>query len=276
MRKTPIYVLICLVITLVLFINFFIPLTLGAAEEFEPDYGNAPEIDGDIGTLDNGEKEWKNATKEEITLFSPGSTTDLGLLVDIWVMFNDSDLYISVQFELEATYRNSQEFIAILTSTSDAENNESFYDAKIVQFYDLGTINERTEFFDYYIVNGQFYRDIDEHGDGDADLDGDKSIYEFQIPINNSEEDDQDVFLDLGETYAFKVVYGINADYELGALKSNTILIDIEYPPIDKPEIWEVALLITVIIVFCGLGALYGFYVYRILIIRKKISRIRR
>ena len=190
---------------------FLIADAYAAVEDFEPDFGYAPEIDGDI---ERSKKEWENASKEEIRLKTESPSDDAGILTEIWVMQNASDLYISIQFELELEYRSPNEFIAILISDSDSESNTSFYDAKIVQFYDLGGPNEEYGFKDYHIVNGQFIRDDDDNGDGAAELHGNKMIYEFRIPVNESEgEDDEDVNLEFGDPYAFKIVYGENLNY---------------------------------------------------------------
>ncbi|MFX1337123.1 MAG: hypothetical protein ACFFDK_00795, partial [Promethearchaeota archaeon] len=191
MKKQKVFILtITYIVFLFLFANFVIINANAAAEEIEPDFGYAPVIDGDI---ERSKKEWENATKEEIQLISKKSTNpdDKGILTEIWVMQNESNLYISIQFELENHSPN--EFIAIIISESDSESNSSFYDAKLVQFYDLGGPNEDYRYRDFYLINGIFFRDSEDNGDGAANLHGNKMIYEFQIPINTSEEDDRDV-----------------------------------------------------------------------------------
>jgi len=87
--------------------NFLIRNSFAAAEDFEPDFGWAPEIDGDI---DKSEEEWVNASEEEVLLKSESPSNE-GLPIDIWVLQNESDLYISVQFDLEDYARSSEEFI---------------------------------------------------------------------------------------------------------------------------------------------------------------------
>jgi hypothetical protein len=255
---------------LFIFTNFLIINANAAVEDIEPDFGFAPEIDGDI---EKSKKEWENATKEEISLLS-NSSSDKGINTDIWVMQNSSDLYISIQFELEN--HASNEFIAVIISESDSESESSFYDAKIVQFYDLGGSNEDYRYRDYYIRNGQFLRDEEVNGDGAADLHGNKMIYEFRIPVNGSEDDDRDVDLEFGDSYAFKIVYGENDNYvDILNEKKSIVLIDIEYPKSESMPLWEKVVFILAIIAFGAIGALYGLYIYKVLIIKKKIGRIR-
>ena len=234
----------------------------------EPDYGLAPEIDGDI---DRSEKEWLNATKEKISLVS-SSPTDLGIPIEIWVLQNNSDLYISIQFELDT--HKTQEFIGILISDSEATSNESFIDAKILQFYNLGNIGERSEYLDCYILNDEFFIDQEINGEAAAKLDGNEIVYEFRIPVNDS-EDSQDVFLDFGETYAFKIIYGESPDYPDSIKKKNIVLIEIEYKKKKKENIWILVHNILCIIIFCGLGCLFALYIYKIIVIKKKIRRVK-
>jgi hypothetical protein len=273
-KKRRIFVLtIAYIVFLFLVANFVILNATAAEEEIEPDFGLAPEIDGDI---ERSKKEWENATKEEIHLKSSASTNpnDRGIPTDIWVMQNTSDLYISIQFELED--HKSEEFIAILISKDDSESNTSFYDAKLVQFYDLGGSNEDYRYRDFHIVNGQFFRDSEDNGDGAADLHGNKMIYEFRIPVNSSEEDDDDVDLEFGDTYAFKVVYGENDNYQnILNEKTSIVQIDIEYPKSETIPLWEKVVFILAIIAFGAIGGLYGLYIYKVLVIKKKIGRIK-
>ena len=243
-----------------------------AVEDFEPDFGFAPDIDGNI---ERSKKEWENASKEEISLKSTTNPNDKGILTDIWVMQNESDLYISVQFELET--HPSREFIAIIISESDSESNSSFYDAKIVQFYDLGGPNEQFRYRDFYLNNGKFIRDSEDNGDGAAELEGNKMIYEFRFPVNSSEEDDRDVDLEFGEEYAFKIVYGENDDYQNIVNEKNSIVkIDIQYPKTEEMPLWKKVVFILAIIAFGAIGLLYGLYIYKILVIKKKIGRIKK
>jgi len=238
-----------------------------AITDIDTDHGLAPEIDGDI---DKSNSEWKNATKEEIYLTGL-SPTDKGILVDLWVMQNDSDLYISVQFNLET--HKLTEYVGIVISESGATSNDSFVDAKILQFTNLGTIRENYKYRDYYIFNNQFFEDREVHGDAAAKLEGSKIIYEFQIPTNST-EDAQDANLDFGESYAFKIIYGEAFNNPGRFIKSEIVFIDINYPK-DKPlNPWILYHNILCIIIFCGLIGLFALYIYKITVIKKKIKRI--
>ncbi len=251
--------------------SFLIINGTAAVEDFEPKFGYAPDIDGDI---ERSNKEWENASKEEISLKSTTNPNDKGIFTDIWVMQNESDLYISIQFELET--HAPREFIAIIISKSDSESNASFYDAKIVQFYDLGGSAEEYRYRDFHISNGVFIRDEEDNGDGAADLHGNKMIYEFRIPVNTSEEDDRDVDLEFGEEYAFKIVYGENDDYQDILNEKNSIVtIDIQYPKSEEIPLWKKIVFILAIIAFSAIGLLYGLYIYKILVIKKKVGRIK-
>jgi len=250
--------------------NFLIIDANAAVKDIEPDYGFAPEIDGDI---ERSKNEWENASKENIRLLS-NSSSDKGIDTDIWVMQNSSDLFISIQFELE--YHASEEFIAIIISESDSESDASFYEAKIVQFYDLGGPNEDYSYRDYYIRNGQFFRDNEDNGEGAAAMHGNKMIYEFRIPVNGSEEEDRDVDLEFGESYAFKIIYGENDNYQdILNEKSTIVKIDIEYPKSESMPLWKKVVFILVIIAFGAIGGVYGLYIYKVLVIKRKLGRIK-
>ena len=59
--------------------NFLINNSYAVIENIKPDYGVAPEIDGDIN---RSEKEWLNATKDKINLISL-NPTDKGIPIEI-------------------------------------------------------------------------------------------------------------------------------------------------------------------------------------------------
>jgi hypothetical protein len=272
-KQTIKAVLLLLIIYIIFSSNFFIRDSYAAVEDFEPEFGYAPNINGDI---DHSENEWENASKEEIRLKNFNSTSDPGILIDIWVLQNGSDLYILVQFELLS--HSSEEFIGVIISESDSETATSFTDAKIIQCSNLGTNEEDFEFSDYYIVGEQFFKDSDENGDGAMELDDDTITYEFRIPVNESEgDDDRDVSLEFGEIYAFKIIYGEDTNYYNGTnLKNNIVSIEIEYPPKIEKDIWKIASLILIIITFSVIGALFGLYIYKVVNIKKKLERIRK
>ncbi len=272
MSKFKIKVSIVIIIfQLIIISNLLLLNSSAAVKDFEPEFSWAPEIDGDI---DKSANEWENASKEEILLGSE-SDTNVGLLIDLWVLQNGSDLYILVQFELESLARNAEEFVGILISETDSES--IFFDAKIIQFSGLGGPSEDFVYLDYFIQNDVYYRDSEINGDGAAELHGDNIIYEFQIPINDSDgEDNKDVALDFGDEYAFKIIYGEGNFYPDSIKLSNTVMIEIQYPKKSGPGFWENVNFILSIIFFSAIGVLFGFYSYKIVVIKKKIKRIKR
>ncbi|MHA1150270.1 MAG: hypothetical protein ACTSR8_18745 [Promethearchaeota archaeon] len=272
LRRKRNLIITILLLQLIVF-SFLIINVLAATNSIVPESGKAPEIDGKISS---DQKEWQNATKTSLNLYTnwtdPG--TDKGIPIDLWVMENETYLYISIQFYLEV--HSSTEFIGILISDSTQDDDDNFIDAKIVQFSDIN--DNDFSFKDYYIENSVFKKDSDKNGNGAAKLnDENEVVYEFSIPINNSyaESDDEDVFLDFGEEYAFKIIYGETSDYINGVKKSNVVIISIEYPP--KPperEFWVDVHNILLIIIFIGTGAISGFYIYKILLLNKKLERL--
>ena len=102
-------------------------------------------------------------------------------------------------------------------------------------------------------------------------------IYEFRIPVNESEgEDDEDVKLEFGDPYAFKIIYGENLNYNaIEREKSSIVLIEIQYPENIEEPWWKIFLFIMAIIFFSIIGGLYGLYIYKILVLKRKIRRIR-
>jgi hypothetical protein len=118
------------IIVLVLFINLtfvsFSPIlfSYGAVADIDPNFGDAPIIDG---IIDDSTNEWREAKKLQIDLKD--------LPVKLWVMQTNLDLYISVQVDLESGYHNTTEFVGILVSKNSSENREDFIDAKIIQLF---------------------------------------------------------------------------------------------------------------------------------------------
>ncbi len=257
-----------LLINLILTSSFIVIESLAVTEEIVPVFGDAPEVDGYIDTDAN---EWNSAKKISIILNSSQSSTDLGLLFKLWVMQNDSNLYLSIQYDLE--FHNSKEFIGILISK---DTKEKFVDAKIIQFTD--PILNKSKFLDYYIENGVFKEDSIYNGMGKAKLEGKTVTCEFSIPVNNT-QDDNDVFLDYGSEYSFKIIYGETSShsYWSGTKKSCIVQINIQYPPIPPEETnWEEILYILSIIIFIIIYGLFGFYIYKIAVLKKKILRLKR
>ena len=246
----------------------FISNSYGATEEIDSQFGEAPVIDGYI---DISSQEWNKATKVQIDL---GGSPPEGLPINLWVMQDNSNLYISVQIDLEHEYHNTTEFVGIMVSNSSSENKEDFIDAKIVQFSNIS--ENQFNYLDYYINNSIFLNDSDYDGDGAAKLEDSSSIYEFSIPITSINGNEEDVLLDYGNGYAFNVTYGKTPFYPSGIIKSTIILINIKSFPTTEQPLWNLVILILSIIIFSILGILYGFYIYKIFKLKEKIERIKR
>ncbi len=252
----------------VIFVNQFIVETRAATEEITPEYAYASIIDGRINKT---AREWENASKVDVNLYSNSSQTDKGIPIELWVLQNASDLYILVRFDLVAHAPN--EFIGLVISEDDTEDNDSFIDTKIVQWVDLGGDDEHRAYLDYHIEDGVFLRDEKSDGEGYARLDDTTVIYEFRIPVNASEEDDEDAFLDFGEAFAFKIIYGESASYPSGILKSNVVLINIEYAPKPPVNPYLLANNIFLIIIFMTIGVLFAYYMFKVITLKKIVER---
>jgi len=242
---------------------FFISNVYSATEEINSEFGAAPVIDGEI---DISSKEWSEAVK---------ITTKLDDLdIDLWVMQDYLNLYISVQIDLEPGYHNTTEFVGIIISNSSSEDKDEFIDMKIVQFSNI--LENSFDFLDFYINDSIFINDTVYNGDGAAKLEGLISTYEFSLPMDNFIGDEEDVELNLESSYAFNITYGDTPIYPGGIKKSGIFLINIKSTSTTPPSILNVALYVICLIVFSVLGTLMGFYIYRIFKLKESIERYKR
>ena len=185
----------------------------------------------------------------------------------------ESSINFFVRFDLNdhGSSEYDNEFLGILIA--DWEDSLNFTDAKIVQF---SNISENTmSYLDFYIDDEEYYEDITSDGEGYANLDGNEIIYEFSMPVEVEDTTFEDVELEHGVRFDFKIIFGKTADYPDGILISNILSIYLEFPPQPERVISELIMLVSTIIVFSTLGALYVFYLYRITQLKKKIERIR-
>ena len=265
MKKLAFNVVVWILLANVSLVSFLLTTNgYGVTEEINPEFGDAPVIDGYI---DNSIKEWNKATKVQINL--------TGLPIKFWVMQNDVNLFISAQFDIEIKDHSANEFIGILISNSSSKDLKNFIDAKIIQFTDI--LNESFDYLDYHIINQSlFLNDTIYNGQGAAKLEGVTSTYEFSIPIDNSNENKEDVELDYENTYAFNITYGDIASYPSGIKKSEIVFIIINPPPLKEEPFMNLTLFIMSIIIFSVLGLFYGFYIYKIFKLKEKIERIKR
>lgn len=273
MRKTTLKLIALTFVTSLMINSYFAIINgFGAEVTINPLFGRAPVIDGKIDTSNN---EWNRAVKDRIHLFANLSQPVNGLPVDIWTMQNGSNLYISIQFSLES--HNEHEFVGLLIARNASELTEDFKDAKIVQFINISS--DEYQYKDFFIKNSVYNEDSLSNGNGAAKLVGDKATYEFVLPVEKNETDIEDVFLLSGDTYAFKVVLGGSLLYPPSFpddfMVSNIVLIKISYFIPKGLTSLEVLYLVFSIIIFGTIGALYIFYLYRIVKIKGKIERIR-
>ncbi|MBY8989386.1 MAG: hypothetical protein KGD58_01415 [Candidatus Lokiarchaeota archaeon] len=265
MRKLVFYTIFwILLVNISIVSSFYIISGHGAAEEINPDFGNAPIIDGNI---DDSTNEWKEAVKIEIQL--------IDLSIDLWVMQTNRELFISIQLDLQSGYHNTTEFFGLLLSTNSSENIEDFIDAKFIQFTNISA--NSFVYLDYYINNSLFLNDTRYDGDGAAKLEGDISTYEFSIPIGQTDinGENEDSIFDYEESYALNVTYGDNPAYPQGIKKSEIVLININAPGEKKIIITSLVLIVLSIIVYSSIAVLFGFYIYKMVKLKEKIKRLR-
>jgi hypothetical protein len=273
LKKNTIRLLTLIVITQIFLSSIFL-ITNGYGDPFEikVGFGAAPVIDG---IIDGTTGEWDQAKKENINLYPNITVPENGLPIDLWVIQEGLNLYILVRFDLEdhgsSDYDN--EFIGILIA--DEGSNSNFTDAKIVQCLN---ISENTfQYLDYHINDTGYEKDIISNGDGKANLEKNQITYEFSMPVKDTEDQVQDVYLNYIRNYDFKIVFGETAFYPDGIKISNIVSIYLEFKP-GGPDISldELIKLISTIVIFSTIGALYIFYIYRITQLKKEIRRIRR
>lgn len=274
MKNTTIkFITLTFITSLIVSAYFTVINASGADLTVKPLIGRAPVIDGEIDTSSN---EWNKAVKKQLKLYPNISEPTTYLPVDLWVMQNgtvkDMDLYISVQFSLE--YHSETEFVGLLISRNESEISEDFKDAKIIQFSNIS--NNEFNYLDYHIKNLIYYEDLDSNGNGAATLEDKKVIYEFSLPVEVAENETEDVYLDYGEPgHTFKIIFGETPIYPDGIMISNFVLIQVTFPFPDHPTTLELLYLILSITIFSTIGALYAFYIYRIIKLKERIERIR-
>jgi hypothetical protein len=269
LKKITIRLLILIVITQIFLSSIFL-ITNGYGEpiEIEVGFGAAPVIDG---IIDGTTGEWDQAKKEIINLYPNITVPENGLEIDLWVIQEGSNLYILVRFDMEdhGSSEYDNEFIGILIA--DEGSNSNFTDAKIVQY---SNISENTfQYLDYHINDTEYEEDIISNGAGAANLEENQITYEFSMPVKDTKDQVQDVYLNYIRNYDFKIVFGKVADE---IMISNIVSIYLEFKP-GGPDIslGELIMSTSTIVIFSTISALYIFYIYRITQLKKKIRRIR-
>jgi len=269
LKKNTIKLLTLIVITQIFLSSIFL-ITNGYGDPIEIDvgFGAAPVIDG---IVDGTTGEWDQAKKQNINLYPNITVPENGLEIDLWVIQEGLNLYILVRFDLEdhGSSEYDNEFIGILIA--DEDSNSDFTDAKIVQY---SNISENIfQYLDYHINDTGYEEDANFNGAGAANLEENQITYEFSMPVKNSEI--EDVELKHGLPYQFKIVFGETALYPDGIRISNIVSIELQYPTPTLPSLEELIMLVSTIVIFSTIGALYIFYIYRITQLKKEIRRIR-
>ena len=240
---------------------FFGTYGYGANEEIIPEFADAPDIDGDLGD------EWDVSNRTDIYFE--------GLNGILRVMQDNTNLYISIEFDLDPSARNETEFIGILISNSSSDSPEDFVDAKVVRFSNLTEGN--FAYLDCYVDNYNIKHNdtnMDCDGDGAAEMyDYDTIVYEFSMPYGKTDDND-DAFLEYGNKYAFNITYGDWNLYPGGITKSHCVLITIQTPISPEINLTEIVLFILSIVSFSCIGAFLAIYSYKIIVLKKKIGRL--
>ncbi|MBA7501095.1 hypothetical protein ES704_03857 [subsurface metagenome] len=273
LKKNTIKFLTLIVITQIFLSSIFL-ITNGYGDpiEIKVGFGAAPVIDG---IIDGTTGEWDQAKKQNINLYPNISVPENGLAIDLWVIQEGLNLYILVRFDLQdhGSSKYDNEFIGILIA--DEGSNSDFTDAKIVQY---SNISENTfQYLDYHINDTEYEEDIISNGAGAANLEENQITYEFSMPVKNTEDEVQDVYLNYQDFYDFKIVFGNKtALYPDDIMISNIVSLYLEYKP-GGPDIplSELIMFTSTIVIFSIISALYIFYIYRITQLKKEIRRIR-
>ena len=272
MKKNTIRLLTLIILTQI-FLSSIFSITNGYGDpiEIEVGFGAAPVIDG---VIDGTTSEWAQAKKQNINLYPNITVPENGLEIDLWVIQEGSNLYILIRFDLEdhGSSEYDNEFIGVLIA--DEGSNADFTDAKIVQYSNISENN--FQYLDYHINDTVYEEDFISNGVGAANLEDNQITYEFSMPVKDTEVSAQDVYLNYIRNYDFKIVFGKTALYPDGIMISNIVSIYLEFKPggPDTP-IDELIMLISTIVIFSTISALFIFYIYRITQLKKEIRRIR-
>ncbi|MFX0006625.1 MAG: hypothetical protein ACFFA7_10740 [Promethearchaeota archaeon] len=269
MEKINFRILACIVIiNLTVASLFFLSNGKCATQEIDSKYGETPVIDGYI---DISTHEWRDAYKGGISL------DDLN--ISLWVMQDEINLYISVQFDLESGYHSTNEFVGLIISNSSSEDNTEFIDAKIIQFTNISA-NEYS-YFDYNVSHSEsghtdFTIDTEQNGKGAATLEDLTSIYEFSLPIKGDKSNKDDAALDFGNAYAFNITYGDTSAFPNGIKKSAIVLINIKSVSTTTFPIFFATIYVFTTLLFSIMGIFLGIFIYRIFKLKEKIKRYKR
>ena len=116
-----------------------------------PIIGSTPTIDG---VIDRQNDEWESASKNIIYLYQNLSSPEDGLLTDLWIMQDQTSLFLSIQFEFEqhGSSGYDEEFVGVLISEDESG---AYSDARIIQFSDMST--GEFQYLDYNINDSVYH-----------------------------------------------------------------------------------------------------------------------
>lgn len=246
-----------------------VPFVYCSEIEVDPNFNTNISIDGDL-------EDWKNIGSDRLELKT--NTSDSGLPIEFKCAQDKDNLYLAIYYELELGSVGESEFLGVLISPSEDVTNLT--DARIVN---ISNSHEDSTYADYYINNYNFTQDSLQNGNG---IGRNNSIsnsinqltYEFSIPLNDGNEEDVD--LEYGSTYAFNISQGNDPTYPQGIIRSNSsVLISIKDPSSGGPspdDISELGSFIAAIVIFIIVGISYGYYLFKIFLLKDKMERIKR
>lgn len=246
-----------------------VPFVFCSQIEVDPDFNNNISIDGDL-------EDWKNIGSEPLEL-KTNSTSNSGLQIEFKCAQDKNNLYLAISYELESGYVGESEFLGVLISPSQDVTNLT--DARIIN---MSHSQEESNYKDYHIKDYNFTRDILQNGNGigrNDSISGAKNqlTYEFSIPLNEGNEEDVD--LEYGSTYAFNISQGNDPTYPQGIIRSNSsVLISIKDLSSDgssSEDLAELGSFIAAIVIFIIVGISYGYYVFKIFLLKDKMERIK-
>jgi len=263
-------------IVVILIISFsltynFLSSGLSAETELILNFGTKPTINGSI---DRELNEWDDAIKQKFFLYQNLSAPNDGLEIDLWIVQHELFLYFAISFEL--VEHQNDEFVGILTATTESLDPLDYEDAKIIQFTNISEGN--FEYRDYFINDSGFIADSEVHGAGAAQLDkdGEQIVYEFKLPVESSEGGDEDTRIEAGIYSPFMIIFGKSQNYDEEIVLMNLVSLFVQfyaYNPIIPVE--EILFITLAVVIFSLIGVLYGYYIFQIIKLKDKIKKVR-
>jgi len=242
------------------------------ALEITPKFGDAPEIDGSIDSYSN---EWDQAELYNATLKK--NPTDAGLPIELKATQDKNNLYLLVQFQIEPDSVGNKNFLAILIGNSTAEVKEDFIDAKMINIS-----NSHVSYNDLHLNNSIYLNDTIINGEGVGKITNQEDYklftfeYCFSLYSSDNQAEDTDIPLIYGSSYLFNISHGNDPLLPAGIIRSTNITINILELPKQPPALnIDIINLTLTIIIFSVVGIFYIYYLYQIVLLKKKMERIR-